>query len=72
MPIAAISRPLRLDLLRACRQVSRGTLPDLFRVMLYPAGLREELLEFLLGEPKDIKGFVKNDGPARGGALDRY
>ncbi len=47
----------------------QGTLPDIFRLMLYPAGLGEELLEFLLGEPKDIKGFVKNDGSARGGAL---
>ena len=43
--------------------------PDFFRVMFDPAGLREKLLEFLLGGGNYLELVVKNNSPAGGGSL---
>ena len=47
--------------------VLRG--PDFVGVMLDPAGLREVLLEFLLGDRLDRAGVFEDDGAGTGGAL---
>jgi hypothetical protein len=44
-------------------------IPDVFGSMLDPAGLRVELLEFLLGYGERLPGPVKQDGARTGGAL---
>ena len=43
--------------------------PDLVRVVLDPAGLREDLLELLLRDADDGAVVVEHDGAGAGGAL---
>ena len=64
------------DILRAHVELCHGSVghlvggvPDLFGVMLHPAGLGENLPELLVHDRTDIAGFVKEDAAAAGGAL---
>ena len=43
--------------------------PDLFRVVLDPAGLGEDLLELLLRDGRDVAVLVEDDRPRARGAL---
>ena len=69
MPMAAMSRGCRCG--AAERLDGDGELrrPDLLRVVLDPAGLREDLRELLLGHADDGAGVVEDDGAGTRGAL---
>ena len=43
--------------------------PDFVGVVLHPAGLREVLFEFLLGDGANGAGVVEDNGARTGGAL---
>ena len=69
MPIAATSRgrqPGGGE--RLGGHVALGA-PDLLGVVLHPAGLREDLAEFLLGDGEDASVVPEGDGARAGGAL---
>jgi hypothetical protein len=42
--------------------------PDFLRVLLHPAGLGENLADFLLGHRFDLAFLVKNNGAHAGGS----
>ena len=69
MPTAAMSCRVRLALDRARADDLAGVVPDLRRVVLDPAGLREDLLVLHLAGRDDAAGVVEDDRAGAGGAL---
>ncbi len=69
MPTATMSEALRSALASAPAATARVLSPDLLRVVLDPAGLREDLLVLLLVDRHDLAGVAEDHAPGRGGAL---